>query len=281
MKTAEKLYTQGWVCVDFLHKQLIRERAYISLSSFPRPKSCFVIKLKAGAVFVYEKAPSGNLVSFRLWYHQQCHISSCFVCERKCVILWFILFRFISYPRTETNIFPKDLALGPLVEQQTRSPTWGTFAQRVLDQPGGPNPRQGKNSDQAHPPIHPTKYTNTLQVGPEMMECVSACVFKEMGTPTLEQTIVLMHMHICFFQGNEGRLYEFIVRHFLACVSQDALGQETVVDIDIAEEKFSASGLMIIARNYLDIYPYDRWSTKVGVQMALSSTWKLALVFRI
>uniref|UniRef100_A0A3Q3VNE3 DNA topoisomerase n=1 Tax=Mola mola TaxID=94237 RepID=A0A3Q3VNE3_MOLML len=132
----------------------------------------------------------------------------------------------ISYPRTETNIFPPNLALAPLVEQHTQSPAWGTFAQRVLDQPGGPNPRQGKKSDQAHPPIHPTKYRSTLQ-------------------------------------GNEGRLYEFIVRHFLACVSQDALGQETVVDIDIAQEKFSASGLMIIARNYLDVYPYDKWSTKL------------------
>nr|XP_020443489.1 DNA topoisomerase 3-alpha isoform X1 [Monopterus albus] len=133
---------------------------------------------------------------------------------------------FISYPRTETNIFPATLVLGPLVEQQTQSPVWGTFAQRVLEQPGGPNPRQGKNSDQAHPPIHPTKYTDTLQ-------------------------------------GNEGRVYEFIVRHFLACVSQDALGHETVVDIDIAQEEFSTSGLMIIARNYLDVYPYDRWSAKV------------------
>ncbi|KAJ0058184.1 hypothetical protein NL108_009054, partial [Boleophthalmus pectinirostris] len=133
---------------------------------------------------------------------------------------------FISYPRTETNIFPATLALAPLVELQTQSQAWGTFAQRVLDQPGGPNPRQGKNSDQAHPPIHPTKFTNSLQ-------------------------------------GNEGRVYEFIVRHFLACVSLDALGQETVVDIDIAQEKFTASGLMIIARNYLDVYPYDKWSAKV------------------
>lgn len=132
---------------------------------------------------------------------------------------------FISYPRTETNMFPQGLALEPLVEQQTPNPAWGAFAQRILDQ-GGPNPRQGNKTDHAHPPIHPTKYTNTLQ-------------------------------------GNEGRLYEFIVRHFLACVSQDAVGQETVVDIDIAQEKFSASGLMIIARNYLDVYPYDRWSAKV------------------
>ena len=66
-----------------------------------------------------------------------------------------------------------------------------------------------------------------------------------------------------FPQGNEKLLYEFIVRHFLACCSQDAQGQETIVDIDIAEEKFSASGLMIIARNYLDVYPYDKWYTKV------------------
>ncbi|XP_019961551.2 DNA topoisomerase 3-alpha [Paralichthys olivaceus] len=133
---------------------------------------------------------------------------------------------FISYPRTETNIFPANLDLSPLVELQTQSQAWGTFAQRVLDQPGGPNPRQGKKSDQAHPPIHPTKFSHTLQ-------------------------------------GNEGRIYEFIVRHFLACVSQDAQGQETVVDIDIAQEKFSTSGLMIIARNYLDVYPYDKWSAKV------------------
>ncbi|KAL0992506.1 hypothetical protein UPYG_G00094240 [Umbra pygmaea] len=132
----------------------------------------------------------------------------------------------ISYPRTETNMFAKDFALGPLVELQVPSPQWGGFATGVMEQPGGPNPRQGNKSDQAHPPIHPIKYTNTLQ-------------------------------------GNELRVYEFIVRHFLACVSQDAVGQETVVEVEIADERFSANGLMIIKRNYLDVYPYDRWSAKV------------------
>ena len=42
--------------------------------------------------------------------------------------------------------------------------------------------------------------------------------------------------------GNEKKVYELIVRHFLACVSQDAQGHETVVDIDIAGEKFTAQG---------------------------------------
>ncbi|XP_032303443.1 DNA topoisomerase 3-alpha isoform X2 [Coturnix japonica] len=132
---------------------------------------------------------------------------------------------FISYPRTETNIFPKELNLSALIQQQTQDPNWGAFAQRILDQ-GGPNPRNGTKSDQAHPPIHPTKYTANLQ-------------------------------------GNEQRLYEFIVRHFLACCSQDAKGQETTVEIDIANERFIAQGLMILARNYLEVYPYEKWSDKV------------------
>lgn len=64
-------------------------------------------------------------------------------------------------------------------------------------------------------------------------------------------------------QGDEQRLYELIVRHFLACCSQDAQGQETTVEIDITQERFVAHGLVILARNYLDVYPYDRWSEKV------------------
>ncbi|XP_043945526.1 DNA topoisomerase 3-alpha isoform X2 [Protopterus annectens] len=132
---------------------------------------------------------------------------------------------YISYPRTETNKFPNDLDLFSLVQQQTPDPHWGAFAQGILDR-GGPTPRNGNKSDQAHPPIHPTKYANSLQ-------------------------------------GNDQRLYEFIVRHFLACCSQDAQGQETTVEIDIAKERFVVHGLMIIARNYLDVYPYDKWNSKI------------------
>ncbi|KAM3961071.1 LOW QUALITY PROTEIN: topoisomerase 3-alpha [Aphomia sociella] len=141
---------------------------------------------------------------------------------------------FISYPRTETNEFPKEMNLGQLVGQQTSDPNWA-FAQGMLDS-GGPTPRQGNKSDKAHPPIHPTKYTNSLS-------------------------------------GNEQRLYEFIVRSFLACCSKDAQGQETTVVIDVANEKFTASGLMIIARNYLDVYPYDKWSAREIHQYQMDQTF--------
>ncbi|KAJ8679286.1 hypothetical protein QAD02_015073 [Eretmocerus hayati] len=130
---------------------------------------------------------------------------------------------FISYPRTETNIFPKEMDLATLVNQQTAHHTWGGFAHRVLDE--GITPRQGKKSDQAHPPIHPTKFTDSLN-------------------------------------GTEAQVYEFVVRHFLACVSKNAEGFETVVEIDIAGEKFLTNGLQIVAKNYLEVYIYETWNAK-------------------
>jgi len=71
-------------------------------------------------------------------------------------------------------------------------------------------------------------------------------------------------------KGNEKRLYEFIVHHFLACCSKDAQGQEVTVEIEIAEERFSASGLTIIARNYLEVYPYDKWYNKVVTTQSMT-----------
>ena len=69
---------------------------------------------------------------------------------------------FISYPRTETNIFPDSFDLSSIVQAQTGDPQWGAFANNVLTR--GPTPRQGSKTDNAHPPIHPVKYTNSLQV---------------------------------------------------------------------------------------------------------------------
>lgn len=121
---------------------------------------------------------------------------------------------FISYPRTETNKFPKDIDLRSLVALQIVDHQWGPFAQGLLNT--GVNPHNGSKSDEAHPPIHPIRYASPQEL-----------------------------------QNDERRVYEFITRHFLACLSSDAQGKETTVDIDVAKEKFSVSGLVIIARNYL------------------------------
>ncbi|KAK2111038.1 DNA topoisomerase 3-alpha [Saguinus oedipus] len=206
MRIAEKLYTQGSSEAHVLHPGWsVRLTLRTASDDKPQAMRWLAFILCYAAPFVSPLASLSVLAGEPAAFHP--------------------MKGYISYPRTETNIFPRDLNLTVLVEQQTPDPRWGAFAQSILER-GGPTPRNGNKSDQAHPPIHPTKYTNSLQ-------------------------------------GDEQRLYEFIVRHFLACCSQNAQGQETTVEIDIAQERFVAHGLMILARNYLDVYPYDHWSDKI------------------
>ncbi|KAL6011781.1 DNA topoisomerase 3-alpha [Asimina triloba] len=102
-----------------------------------------------------------------------------------------------------------------IVREQQGHPSWGSYAQRLLDPDSGlwRNPGNGGHDDKAHPPIHPTKFSAG-----------------ESG-----------------WSPDHSRLYELVVRHFLACVSQPAVGAETTVEIDIAGEQFSASGRLIVA----------------------------------
>lgn len=57
-------------------------------------------------------------------------------------------------------------------------------------------------------------------------------------------------------------MYDLVVRHFLACVSRDATGSETTVNAELADEEFTATGLCIHERNYLEVYIYDKWTAK-------------------
>jgi DNA topoisomerase III len=96
---------------------------------------------------------------------------------------------------------------------------------RLLDG-GFREPRRGRSNDQAHPPIHPVNY-----VAPNALT------------------------------EDERRVYEFVVRRFLACCSEDARGESTTIEIEYGDEGFHASGLLVLQRNYLDVYVYDRWES--------------------
>ncbi|KAI9679814.1 MAG: DNA topoisomerase [Caeruleum heppii] len=133
---------------------------------------------------------------------------------------------FISYPRTETDQFDPGMDLKKLVEKQTVDNRWGSYAQNLL---GGAfcQPRSGPHNDKAHPPIHPVSY-----VAPTSLE-----------------------------SDDHRRVYEFVARRFLACCSEDAKGESTTIEIGYGEETFHASGLIVRERNYLDVYPYDKWES--------------------
>ncbi|KDR67536.1 hypothetical protein GALMADRAFT_79789 [Galerina marginata CBS 339.88] len=129
---------------------------------------------------------------------------------------------FVSYPRTETDEFDPQFDHMSLIGKQTVDPAWGEFA-TSLQQGGYSTPRKGKHNDKAHPPIHPTAHANNLN-------------------------------------GEEKKVYEYITRRYLACCSKDAEGWQTTVDVMCGGEEFSATGLVVKEKNYLNVYVYEKWN---------------------
>jgi DNA topoisomerase-3 len=110
------------------------------------------------------------------------------------------------------------------------------YSAKLLNNNNFQNPRAGPNDDSAHPPITPCKAVDP-------------------------QTIA---------DRNQREIYVLIVKHYLACCSRDAIGKETVLTVKMASEEFTAKGLMILERNWLEIYsPWERWSTGQGELPAL------------
>lgn len=87
-------------------------------------------------------------------------------------------------------------------------------------------PRSGRHNDQAHPPIHPICWVSPSQLN-----------------------------------ADERKVYEFVVRRFLACCSEDAKGQTSEVEIKYGDEIFHAQGLTVLEKNFLDVYIYEKWES--------------------
>jgi DNA topoisomerase-3 len=134
---------------------------------------------------------------------------------------------YISYPRTETDQFDAKFDHRPLIEQQRADLRWGAFAAGLLDSGKYGSPRLGKNNDKAHPPIHPTKGDAGNQLS-----------------------------------GDEAKVFEFIVRSYLACCAQDARGNKTTVNATVGYEPFHCQGTIVTERNYLEVYPYEAWDDR-------------------
>ena len=150
----------------------------------------------------------------------------------------------ISYPRTETDQFDKGIDLRSLIQKQAQDQTWGPHAQglAILSIPyyrsrpasdlhrllngNFKQPRSGRNNDQAHPPIHPVNYVSLGSLGQD-----------------------------------ERQVYEFVVRRFLACCSEDAKGELTTIEIEYGDETFFTTGLVVLQRNYLEVYRYEKWES--------------------
>lgn len=124
---------------------------------------------------------------------------------------------YISYPRTENTEYPRSLSLRAVLEK-LKDGAFKSEAEEILAQEKIV-PSRGKRRTTDHPPIYPT-----AGASPEKMK------------------------------GDKWKLYELIVRRFLATVAPNAEAEVTKCTIDVAGEKFSAEGYVLKKKGWKKYY---------------------------
>jgi DNA topoisomerase-1 len=128
----------------------------------------------------------------------------------------------ISYHRTDNTTYPDTLDLQALVNLFLEHEEFGDYA-RLLSKKKRLKPTAGKKRTTDHPPIHP----------------VSEASREKIGKP-------------------EWKIYELVVRRFLATLSDAAKWEDTDVKIEIGEEILEAKGKKLKEQGFLAVYPYQK-----------------------
>ncbi|MET0823026.1 MAG: DNA topoisomerase, partial [Solirubrobacterales bacterium] len=129
---------------------------------------------------------------------------------------------FISYPRTDNTVYPASLNTTELVTSLVRIPEFEA-AKGLLDKPL--QATRGKKETTDHPPIYPTQ-----AVYPGALE------------------------------GPKRRVYELVVRRFLATFSDPMITESTRADIEAGSETYFVRGSVVVDPGYAGIYTYARSS---------------------
>jgi len=127
---------------------------------------------------------------------------------------------FISYPRTDNTVYPTSLPIRELVSSLVRVKEFSAAA-GLLD--GELKATRGKKETTDHPPIYPTQ---AIQPGA--------------------------------LEGPKKRVYELVVRRFLATFSPPMITESTRADIEAGSEIYFVRGSVVVDPGYAGIYTYAR-----------------------
>jgi len=130
---------------------------------------------------------------------------------------------FISYPRTETTSYASTFDVASVVRMQTPHNEWGEYAAMLLEK-GVARGQARRGTDVGdHPPITPTRLA---QPGQQL-------------------------------SGVEWRVYEYVVRHFLASVSEDETTETITTRFQIAKtEGFTTTSTHVVNPGFTIIMPW-------------------------
>ncbi|WNY23095.1 DNA topoisomerase 1 [Methanimicrococcus hongohii] len=136
---------------------------------------------------------------------------------------------FLSYPRTDSTIYPESLELRSLIEMfvGTEFDQYAKALLKIADK-DGLKPTQGKKEDPAHPPIHPVAPAKRSDM-----------------------------------KEDEWKIYELVVRRFFATFAGEAEWDTMKVEIDINSEDFKSNGSRLVEEGWRWYYPYNKPEDRV------------------
>ena len=127
---------------------------------------------------------------------------------------------YISYPRTDNTVYPSTVNLRTILEKLTETP----FADEARELLGQERivPSRGRTQATDHPPIYPVAGATREKIKRE----------------------------------DHWRIYELVVRRFMATVAPHALALASEAKIDLGGHVFKAEGYRLLSPGWRKYYPY-------------------------
>jgi DNA topoisomerase I len=129
---------------------------------------------------------------------------------------------FISYPRTDNTVYPRSLDLREVLRYLGSVEGVGQHAERLLSHEKL-SPTRGKKETTDHPPIYPTGYASKKSM-----------------------------------RDDRWKIYQLVVRRFLATLSAPAKTLRTTLRFDSDGEPLVTGGTVVTEEGWLGVYPYSR-----------------------
>jgi DNA topoisomerase I len=123
----------------------------------------------------------------------------------------------ISYPRTSSQVLPPEIGFSKILNLIKNQEYYRGYAEKLLAKGNNLKPNNGKKKDPAHPAIYPTG-------------------------------------HIEYIEGREAKVYDLIVRRFLATFSDPATRETVTMTVEVKKEPFIAKGTRTIERGWHEFY---------------------------
>ncbi len=127
---------------------------------------------------------------------------------------------FISYPRTDNTVYPASLDLTGILNTLKASPFRKDVEWTIAHRRA--EPTRGKKSTTDHPPIHPTGPGTQVQLGDDAF-----------------------------------RIYELVLRRFLATLAPDALWKTLKILMVAGGEEYTTTGGQLLEPGWHAVYPFS------------------------